>query len=488
MRLRLLLLLVALPVRLAVAQAQDTTARASSATVSGVVRDSIALVPLGGAWVQLVAAEGPAHFARTVVSDSLGRFTLKDVPDGRYVLGFFHPLLDSLGVQPPLRDVNVQRHRSVREDLAIPSPARLRAAICGSRSATDAGAKVGGAVVVGVVRDARERASAAGVTVTGDWLELTFRPGGVDRRRPRLVVTTGENGWFALCNVPSGGTMFLFASRGADTTDLIELDVPSTGFLRRDLYLGPARTVVITDTTPRADTSTRAEPRALLPRRLRLGEERLRGLVVTAEGNRPLGGAIVRIADGPMSRANERGEWTLVDAPAGTRVLEVRAVGYYPVRRPVDVVADATPVTVALSTFKAMLDTVRITAARIADPRNSGFEERRRTGLGLYLTAEDLMRRGAIETSDVFKNLPGVRSEYDSTGTLVITMRTSFGGFCSPAFYVDGLPMFGLSAFELDNIVNAKRLRAIEVYTDATVPPQFQQAMSGCGSIVIWKK
>lgn len=487
MRLRFLFLLVALSARLA-AQTPAATARASGppgATVSGVVRDSIALVPLGGAWVQLVAADSLTPFARTVVSDSLGRFTIDDVPDGRYALGFFHPMLDSLGVQPPLRDVNVQLHRSVQVDLAIPSPAQLRAAICGPRSAT-----TGGGMVVGVVRDARERAPSAGVTVTGDWLELTFRPGSIDRRRPRLVVTTGENGWFAMCNVPSGGTMFLFASRGADTTDLIDVQVPATGFLRRDLYLGPARTVVTAgtaDTAWRADTRLRADTLSRLPRRLRLGDGRLRGTVVTADSGRPLVGALVRIADGPMSRVNERGEWTLVDAPAGTRILEVRAVGYYPARRAVDVVVGAAPVTVALSTFKAVLDTVRVTASRLVDRNYSGFDDRRRSGAGLYLTAEDLVRRGAIETSDVFRNLPGVHAEYDSTGSRVITMRSSFGGYCSPAFYVNGLPLFTLSAFEIDNMVRVKDVRAIEVYTDATVPPQFQVALSGCGAILIWK-
>lgn len=475
------LFLVALLARLAVAQAPGTIFRAPGATVSGVVRDSIVRAPLAAAWVQLVATEGRTNFARTVASDSMGRFTIDDVPDGRYALGFYHVMLDSLGVQPALRAVYVNRHRPLRADLATPSPARLRAAICGPRPARDSGA---GAVLIGVARDARERAPVTGVTVTGEWLELTFRPGGVDYRRPRRVVTTGENGWFAMCNVPSGGTMFLSASRGADTTDLIEVQVPAEGFARRELYLGPARTVITDDTTPRTDTL------APLPRRLRLGEGRLRGTVVTAAGTRPLAGALVRIADGPQTHANERGEWTLVDAPAGTRMLEVRAVGFYPDRRAVDVVTDAAPVTVALSTFTAVLDTVRIMAARVADGRNSGFEERVRSGMGRYLTAEDLARQGAIEVSDVFKNLPGVRM-YGGE----ILMRSAFkaagddGEFlCRPTFYLNGLLMFELDAELINRMVNVKNVRAIEVYSESTMPLQFQQGMSGCGAIVIWTK
>jgi hypothetical protein len=304
----------------------------------------------------------------------------------------------------------------------------------------------------------------------------------IDRRRPRVVATTGPNGWFALCNVPSGGTMFVGARHGDEDTDVIEVQVPADGYLRRELFLGASRIVVVGDTSPRADTL------APLPRRLRVGDARLQGTVVTAVGERPLAGAIARLSDGASNRADQAGAWTIGNAPAGTRTLEVRAVGFYPVRRAIDVIDGAPPVHLALSTFQAVLDTVRILAARTPDRHLSGFDERARTGLGRFLTAADLERRGIIEISDVFKNLPGVRTEYDSTGTLQITMRSSFGGYCAPSFYVDGLHLFTLAADELDNIVRAKNVRAIEVYTDATVPPQFQQALSGCGAIVIWSK
>ena len=461
-------------------QQPGATPSTRGATVSGVVRDSVARAPLAGAWVQLVAADGQGAAARAVVSDSLGHFAIAEVPDGRYTLGFFHPMLDSLGVEPTLHEVTVRRGRAVRADLATPSSARLYAAICGARTATAEGPA--GGVVVGVVRDARGRASVGGATVTGEWLEISFLPGGlIDRRRPRVVATTGPNGWFALCNVPSGGTMFIGAGRGDENTDLIEIQVPVEGFLRRELFVGASRVVVVGDTT-RADTLAPA------PRRLRVGEARLQGTVVTVVGERPLAGAIARLSDGPSSRADDRGAWTIANAPAGTRTLEVRAVGFYPVRRAVDVLDGAAPLHLALSTFQAVLDTVKILAAGTPDRHQSGFEERSRTGLGRFLTAADLERRGVIETSDVFKNLPGVRTEYDSTGTLQIMMRSSFGGYCAPSFYVDGLHLFTLAADELDNIVRAKNVRAIEVYTDATVPPQFQQAMSGCGAIVIWSK
>ena len=214
---------------------------AGGGSISGLIRDSIAHAPLAGAMVQLVAPEGKPAFVRTAVSDSLGRFALVDIPDGRFTLGFYHPMLDSLGVEPPLREVSMEGRRAVHADLAIPSAARMRAAICGTKPASDSSA-----LLVGFVRDANDREPASGVTVTGEWLELSFRKDGMVRRVPRLVATTGENGWFAMCNVPRDGTMALMATRGADSTDLIEVKVPADGFLRRELYIGPAAGVVAT--------------------------------------------------------------------------------------------------------------------------------------------------------------------------------------------------------------------------------------------------
>jgi hypothetical protein len=477
----LLIVILALTARTARSQRINPAARVSGSAVSGLVTDSLGRTPLAGAWVQLVVADGRSDAPRTAQADSLGHYVIDDVPDGRYMLGFFHPLLDSLGVEAPLRDVTVRR-RAVRVDLAVPSGATLAAAVCGQHSGSDGGVVVAGGTVVGVVRDARTGSPAEGVSVIGEWLEISFTPGNINRRRPRISVSTGANGWFALCNVPAGGTMFVSASRDKESTDLIELSVPKDGFARRDLYLGPARVVAVGDTTTRTDSAARPT------RQIKVGDIRLHGSVVAANGNHALSGALVRISDGLTARADARGEWTMTGAPAGTRVLEVRAVGFYPERRAVDVVPDAIPVQVALATFQSVLETVRITAAKTADIRSSGFEDRRRTGMGTYLTAEDLLRRGVMETSDVFKNMPGVRLETDSTGERRFLVRSAFGGYCEPTVYIDGMRMFTATADELDTWVRAKNVRAIEVYNEGTAPPEFQLALSGCGAIVIWTK
>lgn len=455
--------------------AQGTT----GSTVTGIVHDSLANKPLAGAWVQLIVADERTDAARTVESDSSGRYTFSGVGEGRYTVGFFHPLLDSLGVEAPLRAITVTRGRTTHADLAVPSGPTLNGVICAAKASTVADA-ASSAALVGVVRDVRTGAPVTGAQVAADWLEVAFRAGSIDRRRSRVTATTGANGWFALCNVPSAGNLFVGASRGADSTDLIESQVsPTVRFLRRDLYLGAARAVLLGDST-RGDS--------LAPRRMRAGDGRVRGTVLAADGKRPLAGALVRIVDGPGARANDRGEWTIVGAPMGSRMLEVRAVGYYPERRGVDVTERSAPVQVTLETFTTVLAAVKVVATRVADRQASGFDERKRSGMGRFLTSEDLERRGVLFLSDAFKNLGGVRIDTDSAGERRIYVRSAFNGYCEPTFYIDGLPMYTLTADEVDGAVSAKRVRAVEVYNEGTVPPQFQQAFSGCGSIVIWTK
>lgn len=470
------------PTPVAVTAAPERVATQSAMLVSGAVYDSLARRPLPGALVQLVSGDSAVEFGRTVTSDVNGRFAFEGVPDGKYTIGFYHPMLDSLGLEPLLRGVSVTRQTPVRMDLAIPSPERMRAAICGPQTPQS-----GGGVIVGFVRDAKGRAPASGVTVTAEWLELTFGLGKVVRRVPRKTSVTRETGWFAICNAPGPGTVMLMAARGADSTDAVEVKVPAEGFVRKELYLGHARIIAVNATTT---TKSTANDSAAGVRRVHVGDGQLSGTVVAAENpSRTLAGATVSIVNGPQARANERGEWTITNAPPGTRTLEVRAVGYYPERRPVDVIDSAPPMRVALATLKSVLDTVRVTAAAMMTNSLVEFESRRRTGFGRFLTSADIAKRQPLNTSDIFKNFPGVYNDAgNTTPEPIISMRGIFTERCEPVIYINGVLMNGLSAPDIDQFVRPKDLVGIEVYQAGQVPPQFQAGMTGCGSIVFWTR
>jgi hypothetical protein len=274
----------------------------------------------------------------------------------------------------------------------------------------------------------------------------------------------------------------LVVSRGGDGTDRIEAEVPVSGFLRRDLFLGQARM------SARADSARAPGDTVPLPR-TRTGPGRLSGTVLASDGGRPVPGAQVSVVNGVPTRANANGEWTLTDAPSGTRMLEVRATGYYPVLRAVDIADGARPVPVTLSKLAAMLDTIRVTARSGGRAARGGFDERRRSwAMGRFLTAEDIERRRALVITDILEQVPGLSSVRGPDGGEVLLMRSAFGESCTPTVYIDGLMMRGLSGADVDVLVRTDDVAAIEVYAESQVPPQFQDALSGCGSIVLWTK
>src|SRR5215212_569302 len=82
--------------------------------VSGRVADSVAGRPLARASVQLVVEDAPLR-ARTVVTDSDGRFHFDTVPPGHYLLGFLHARLDDFALQPPFRRIEVRGGQAALE-------------------------------------------------------------------------------------------------------------------------------------------------------------------------------------------------------------------------------------------------------------------------------------------------------------------------------------------------------------------------------------
>jgi hypothetical protein len=481
----MLMMIVALA-RLAGGQTPTTVSR-PGATVAGVVRDSLAHRPLTGALVQLVDADASGSYTRSANTDSLGRFTFASVPDGHYLIGFLHPAVDSIGLEEPTREVFVHDGRTVRIDLALPSARRLRAAICHTDAKKDSSG-----IVVGFVRNAADNLPIQGANVVGQWAELTLTKAGLTRTIPSLVATTAANGWFALCGVPSDGTIVLTAAHAADSSASIEVQVPAEGFVHRDIYVGAARAAVVMDSSVvRAaagqDSTTRADSTVTVPRLVRTGVGRLTGTVRRSPGDAPLAGAQVSIIDGPRARADDRGNWTIADAPLGTRMLEVRAVGYYPERRPVDVLAQTPPIQSTLSTLESVLDTVRVTARTLYTRDRNGFQQRRRSGQGRYITPEDIARRHPLYLSDLLRTMPGIHLQSVDTFSRQLMMRGPVG-YCAPSVYLDGMPMYALDTGDLDVIVQPADITGIEVYSTMGAPPQFQRAFGGCGSIVIWTR
>src|SRR5881396_1125291 len=96
-------------------------------SVVGTLTDSVNHRPLAGALVQLVADAGGG--VKSATSDSLGGFRIEAVAPGSYIIGFFHPTLDSLGIDLLPKRV-VVRGAEQRVDLAVPSAWTVVTQLC----------------------------------------------------------------------------------------------------------------------------------------------------------------------------------------------------------------------------------------------------------------------------------------------------------------------------------------------------------------------
>ncbi|AMW06008.1 MSCRAMM family protein [Gemmatimonas phototrophica] len=426
--------------------------------ISGMVHDSTTGFPLVRAVVQLVDNAGRTG-GRMTVTDADGRYSFSDVPAGRYLLGFHHPVLDSLGLDPLARGLDVSRDLS-DVLLSVPSAVRIREGVCGAPAPGNPGT-----LIMGFVRDAETRAPLANATVAVEWLEYELGGRRMVPRIARRVTATGANGWYGVCNIPSDGFVQLAARAGEDSTALVEIPIVSDALLRRELFVGRAATMPIT------------------------------GTVLREGSGRPLENATVSVVHGPTTRTNAKGEFVIPDAPAGTRLLEVRAVGYYPQRTPLDVVENAPAVLAEMRTFKSVLDTVKVLANYERYSTLQEMKQRAQSGIGRFFSAETIARRNIVVVSELMWTVPGVYVERAGGPEQELSMRGLFSPRCTPSVFLNAFPVQlafnGIAPFsigDIDAMVRPSDLMGVEIYAAGQVPPVFGAGMTGCGVIAFWTK
>ncbi|MDZ7629761.1 MAG: carboxypeptidase regulatory-like domain-containing protein [Gemmatimonadaceae bacterium] len=464
--------------------AQQRPAVRSAASVAGTVIDSIAGRGLDGATVQLLPGDSVEGTARTVESDSLGRFRFAGVPPGRYRLGFVHPALDDLGIEATPVSVVVARGVVRRADLAIPSPATLRLALCGDDAIRDSIA-----LVIGHVRRARDGAPLDSVIVAIQWQQRVRETGSGATPAQQRRVAASSVGWFVACAARGGDTILFTASRGGAATTRQTLLIPPSGLLRHVALLSdvPATTPLTAPTVAGAAASTTPAARGQQPP----STFPVSGVVVNSDGGLPVAGVIIAIPGGASTRSDSRGVWRLDAVTGGTQTLTVRAVRYAPLRVTVPVSPGMPPVRLAMVRLPRLLDTVNVVGDAEKDQNLADFLERSRTrGSGTFLSDVDITSRRPTLTSDLFLSVQGgITIERDTLGNRYITMRSNtFRTIrCLPSIFVDGMSMRGLTAADIDGLVRPSELFGVEIYRAANAPVEFSE-QDGCGTILLWTK
>lgn len=491
--------------------------------ITGTVYDSLRLRPLSGAMVQFVgAADSVVGRVFSATTDSAGKYTIADIPAGAYLAGFFHPAVDSLGIELSQSAVVINQANQVVH-LATPSPLTLAAAVCPEGNYADS---LG--MLIGHVRHTQSGEPLHGAVVTVSWNETVIGQGGIHSRQPEIMAVTGPAGWYGICGLPKDVALMAravygvrpagVASETADTSRVIVdtsvVKPDSSGYVEVTLGGAEIRGLgflvggSITGTITAADTvvgraPTAADTGLLVARR---GAARLEGRVVDARGERIPEARVQVWGAARYGVATTNGTFMLDSLPGGTHALEVRAIGFVPVKQIVHLrPEETTPVEVVLGERAVALPTVTVRGQLVYSRKLAGFEDRRRKGVtGLFFGPEDIENRPFTRVTDLLSQIAGVSANRGNSdqvlfrqGSLVYDPGAiSDGGdgvlakttACEPTWYVDGRRSF-LTAQQINDQYTPLEIAAVEVYQrQSQIPLEFHTPLSGCGIVAIWTR
>lgn len=430
----------------------------------GVVWDSVQARALAGAEVRLA---GRGWHTRT---DDEGRWTLEDIPPGRYRVSFVHPRLDTLGIDPGGREVAVESDATTEVRLAVPPLDRLLALPCPEPR---------GGVVVGRVLDA------AGRSLPGVEVAVVAEGGG----EGAVASVTGGDGTFRLCGLPPDREVAVEALLGPIRSAPGRVRTVDGAAVRVDLHLG-ATTLVQGETV---DTLSRPI---------------LEGSVVEQGSDQPLEGVVVALVDEDGQGIGQTvtgadGEFRIAAGRAGRYRVRAERLAYGRVEdHPVVIGQGPKRVQIRMVPEALEMEGVVVeVAARSRRLQLAGFYARRAQGLGLLLDREALDAMNLSQTGDIVHRVggltvlsPSTRGSMDTNRRFLTFRRASRADGCMPAIFVDGNQIRQGGRWRsgmptLDEIIPADEVEALELYDGpASVPSQFSSMGGACGVVVVWTR
>jgi hypothetical protein len=422
---------------------QPVTGQGGMARVRGVVFDSLRGKPLGNASVSIAGG----HYTST---DPSGRFVFDSVPPGPHIFTARHALLDSIGL-PGLSTKAVVTEGGGDVNLSVPSFASMWRVACGERRPPrDSG------IVYGTIRDAESSQTIANASIDVSWSDFVLQLGKVVERRWHIDTKSNSQGGYAICGVPGDMTDQIHARAELEESGVIALPVGGTRVQRRDLLIAPY------DSTARG---------------------KLRGTIIDHLGA-IVADAVIRVDSSSEARSDSTGAFELTRVPAGTREVQVLAIG----AEPMTIIADVLPretLTLAVQLRPVYtLNTVTTTGTRGARIFAAEFEVRRKSGFGFMQDSTTIAKYDQF--LNVQRSFPGLNVQYRMSA-LTITVPNGKGGVCQPDVLIDG----ARAAFGHLLDLAPSEVGGIEVYTHAGhIPARFVPAgiQPQCGMILVWTK
>jgi hypothetical protein len=222
---------------------------------------------------------------------------------------------------------------------------------------------------------------------------------------------------------------------------------------------------------------------------------RLAGSVLLAADESPLEDVRVMVrGTGRAAVTDSMGGFRIDSVPAGDHVLAVRYLDM------LSDVAGSVSVSVAENETVVLSILLEIHAMPVPElvveiervdnaGKMTGFEQRRASAFGSFLTREDIERAQPDRLSQLFYAVPGVRVVRppggDIFGTRLISAR---GGIeCTMLLYLDGIRT-SQDAFNID-LLRPGDIEGVEVYNGASrTPAIFSYRGARCGAVAIWTR
>jgi len=237
-----------------------------------------------------------------------------------------------------------------------------------------------------------------------------------------------------------------------------------------------------------------------------------KGNVIVDGSNKPVPVAEVRIpAQNLVTHSDSSGAFRFAAVAAGNFDITVRKLGFAPLSTLMTfVTGDSVDVDLLLDVVRTRLPEVAVTAAAAMLGQLAEFEARRASGLGHFVTPDQLEKADGSRLSELLSRAGGARVVQGNTnaawvsGSRGVSSRLAPAmnemdrrkgakpGLCYSAIVLDGSFVYqglsGESLFDV-NSLNVQDLAGVEVYSGpATMPAKYNGTRVTCGLVVIWTK
>lgn len=242
---------------------------------------------------------------------------------------------------------------------------------------------------------------------------------------------------------------------------------------------------------------------------------RLVGVFDENTGN-PIDSVEVRdMITGSFAYTTRTGTMSLFFVDTGGSLIRIRKFGYTPITMFIGNAPGLAPVTLTLEPIAQRLPAVvtRDTARQYIGPMLSGFEQRRKTGMGYFVSEAELRKEDTRPLANVLRSRVPTLAIQDivlpsGQRVTIAASRRANGGACPVDVFLDGVPLGSSKQGGSPAMMGSRRtggtaldqglvditqflvsdLAGVEFHNVSDMPAEFVHTGSGCGGLYLWTR